>query len=69
MAKVAEISELQIQSESLCQRRGRGGEDEGQKDGLDQWFSPFLMLQPFDTVPHVVATPNHKSIFVATSQL
>lgn len=24
---------------------------------LKQWFSPFLMLQPFNTIPHVVATP------------
>jgi hypothetical protein len=33
---------------------------------LNQWFSTFLMLQPFHTVPHVV-TPNHKIIFIATS--
>ena len=26
-----------------------------------------LMLQPFNTAPHVVVTPNHKIIFVATS--
>jgi hypothetical protein len=24
---------------------------------LRQWFSAFLMLSPFDTVPQVVATP------------
>ena len=33
-----------------------------------QWFSTFLMLEPFNTVPHVVVTlpPSHKIIFVAT---
>jgi hypothetical protein len=37
------------------------------------WFSAFLMLRPFSTVPHVVVTPpapphrQHKNIFVATS--
>ena len=30
---------------------------------LDQWFSTFLMLQPFNTVPHVV-TPNDKIILL-----
>ncbi len=34
---------------------------------VDQWFSTFLMPRPFNTVPHVVVTPNHKIIFVATS--
>jgi hypothetical protein len=36
---------------------------------LEQWFSTFLMLQPFNIVPHGVLTtlPNHKIIFVATS--
>lgn len=24
---------------------------------LDQWFSSFLMLRPFNTVPHVMVTP------------
>ena len=32
----------------------------------DQWFSTFLMLRPLNTVPHVVGTPSHKVIFVAT---
>jgi hypothetical protein len=39
---------------------------------LKQWFSTSLVLQPFNTVPHVVVTtlpPNHKIIFVATSSL
>jgi hypothetical protein len=27
---------------------------------LEQWFPTFLMLQLFNTVPHVVLTPNHK---------
>ena len=27
---------------------------------LEQWFSIFLMLWPFNTVPHVVANHNHK---------
>jgi hypothetical protein len=35
---------------------------------LEQWFSTFLMQQPFNT-PHVVVTPNHKIIFIATSYL
>jgi hypothetical protein len=26
---------------------------------LSHWLSTFLMLQPFNTVPHVVVTPNH----------
>lgn len=38
-------------------------------DDLEQWFSVFLMLRFFNTVPHGVATPNHKTHFVATSQL
>jgi hypothetical protein len=33
---------------------------------LYQWSSAVLMLQPFNTVPHVVVNPNHKVIFVAT---
>lgn len=31
-------------------------------DPLEQWFSIFLMLKPFDTVLHIVVTPNHKAI-------
>ena len=27
---------------------------------LDQWFSTFLILRPFNTAPHVVVTPTHK---------
>ena len=30
---------------------------------LDQWFSIFLMLRPFNTVPHVMVTLNHKIYF------
>ena len=26
-------------------------------DTLEQWFSPFLALRPFNTVPHAVVTP------------
>jgi hypothetical protein len=33
---------------------------------LEQWFSAFPVLQPFTTVPHVVVTPSHKMIFLAT---
>ena len=40
---------------------------EGSLLGLQQWFSTFLMMRPFNTVPHVVATPNHQIIFLATS--
>ena len=36
---------------------------------LDQWFSTFLSLQPFNTVPQAMMTFNHKIIFVAISQL
>lgn len=35
---------------------------------LVQCFSAFLMFQPFNAVPHVVLTANHKVIFVSTSQ-
>lgn len=34
-------------------------------DAIDQRFSTVLMLRPFNTVPHVVVTPNHSIIFVA----
>jgi hypothetical protein len=33
----------------------------------EQQLSAFLTLQPLNTVPHVVVTPKHKIIFVATS--
>ena len=33
----------------------------------NRWFSTFRMLRPFNTVPHVVVTPNHKINFLATS--
>jgi hypothetical protein len=36
---------------------------------LQQWLSAFLMLEPFNTVPHALVTPNHKIIFVTTSRL
>lgn len=28
----------------------------------EQWFSTFQLLQPFNTVSYIVATPNHKII-------
>jgi hypothetical protein len=31
---------------------------------LEQWLSTFLMLGPFNTVPHVVVTPKHKMISI-----
>lgn len=31
---------------------------------MEQWFSTFLMLWPFNTVPRVVVAPNCKIIFV-----
>lgn len=34
---------------------------------LEQWFSTFLVLRPFTTVPSVLVTPNHKIIFSGTS--
>lgn len=38
---------------------------------LDQWFSTFLLLGPFNTPlqPHVVLTPNHKIVSVVTLKL
>lgn len=33
---------------------------------LNQWFSTFLVLQPSNTVPQVVVTPNRKMIVFAT---
>ena len=30
----------------------------------NQWLSTFLMLRPFNTVPHVVVTSNHKIILL-----
>lgn len=35
--------------------------------GEKEWLSTFLMLQPFNTVPHAVMTPNGNITFVATS--
>lgn len=32
-------------------------ESGGSVDSLRQWFSPFLMLQPFNIVPHIVVIP------------
>ena len=29
-----------------------------------RWFSTFLMLCPFNTVPHVMVTPNHNIILL-----
>ena len=34
---------------------------------LELWFSTFLTLRPFNIAPHVVVTPNHKIIVIATS--
>ena len=33
------------------------------------WLSVSLMLQPFNTVPHVIMIPKHKFTSIATSQL
>jgi hypothetical protein len=33
---------------------------------LGQWFSIFLTLQLYNTVPHVVVTHNHKTIFIVS---
>lgn len=32
-----------------------------------EWFSVFLMLSPFNIVPHIVVTPSHKITYVAAS--
>ena len=37
------------------------------KPSLKQRFSAILTLWPFNSVPHVVVTPNHKIIFITTS--
>lgn len=34
---------------------------------LGQFFSTFLVLQPFNTAPHTVVTPTHTILFIATS--
>lgn len=34
---------------------------------LEQWDSTFLMLQLFNTVPHVMTTHIHKTIFIDAS--
>jgi hypothetical protein len=36
-------------------------------EGLRQWFSTFLVLQPFYSIFYVVMTPKHNIIFIATS--
>lgn len=33
---------------------------------LEQWFSTFLVLRPFNTVSRIVVTPNHNVIFIPT---
>lgn len=40
-----------------------------EKESLEQRFSIFVMLQPFDIVPHVVVTTTPKIIFIAFSLL
>lgn len=37
------------------------------QDGLMQWVSTFLMLQPFSIILHVVLTLNYKIIFINIS--
>ena len=46
--------------ENICVDIGR--KQLSHSDPLEQWFSTFLMLRPFNTVPHVVVTPNHEVI-------
>jgi hypothetical protein len=31
-------------------------------DSIEQWFLTFLMLEPFNIVPHIVVIHNHKII-------
>jgi hypothetical protein len=33
-------------------------------ENLEQWFSTFLMLQPFNTAPHGVVTPPTIRLFL-----
>ena len=40
---------------------GAASENTQQKT-LEQWFSTFLMLQPYKTAPQIVVTSNHKSV-------
>lgn len=37
----------------------------GHKDPLNQWFLTFLMLCPFNTLPHGVINPKYKIMFLA----
>ena len=46
---------------------GRGVSLEVGFESVKQWFSTFLMLQPFNTVPRVVVTPNQNVVFIATA--
>jgi hypothetical protein len=39
----------------------------GTQETLEQWILTFPMLGLFNTVPHVVVTPNHKIIPIDTS--
>lgn len=42
--------------------------NKSQEEGiLEQWSTTFLKMCPFNTVPRVVVTRNHKTIFIATS--
>lgn len=45
------------------------GEESPDGVGLESWLSTFLMLRPLNTVSHIVLSPNHNIIFIATSQL
>lgn len=55
---------------SKARRLGRNGYGiHTYKQVLERWFSTFLTLRSFNTVPPVVVTPNRKIILVATSQL
>jgi hypothetical protein len=58
--KIINMGEREGSPGTQAAPQGRGT----RPDGLDQWFSIFLMPQPLNTVPHVVVTPN--IIFVAT---
>lgn len=53
-----------LSQQKLPSRQGLQGSCLG--DHLDQ-FSTFPKLQPFTTISHVMVTPKHKIILVATS--
>lgn len=55
-----------MESNQLCFGEPHEGRGEWVQ-GLDQCFSAFVMLRPFNITPYVVVDPNRKIISIATS--